>query len=118
MKKFLHKSISLLLVLFSFYQIVFSLYSIFILYPSVLNTAAPVSYKLQASLADKAFIIYLNTIVNSIYGTLLLFKETEKVTIIHLIIGFALFIFSLVFITPTKLTLDPFNFIIRDLLSF
>lgn len=116
MKKFITKLLSIILIIFGFYHIVISIFSIFYLYPRVLNSTESITWRLQESLVEKAFILYLSTIINGLYGLTLLLRPPEKVKTVHLLAGMVLVIFSFFFVTRTELTTDPVAIIFFNLL--
>jgi len=107
MKKTFAKIISFLLIIFGIYHIALSLVAIFIIYPQVLDSQKLIPFDLQESLVEKAIIIYISTAIDGLYGFSLLVKPAEKIKTIHLLAGIIIFVFSLFFVTRTRLTNDP-----------
>lgn len=118
MKKILTKTLSVALIIFGLYHVVLSIVSIFYIYPHVMESPERYSPQLRQSLVEKAFIIYLSTIIDGIYGFSLLIKPSDEVKAIHLIAGFALFLFSALFVTKTQLTMDPILIILLNFFNF
>ena len=109
-KDFVTKITSLTLVFTGFYQIFLSLNAVFFIYPSFDQTRP--SFTIQEGLIEKALLLYATMISDSIYGLALLFKPSQEVKTIHVIIGILLAVFSIFFITQTPFTVDPiFNFL-------
>jgi hypothetical protein len=117
MKKIFAKALSLLLIIFGLYHIGLSIISIFIIYPRLPNSPEGTSWLVQESLVEKAIILYLSTIIDGLYGLSLLIRPVDEIKTIHFLAGAVLFVFSLFFITRTRLTADPVLFYLFEILE-
>jgi hypothetical protein len=113
-KNFVAKTVSIILILSTVYQILLSINAIFFLYPELISGNHQVSLRLEMGLADKALLLYATMIVDGAYGLGLLLKPSREVEIFHIVLGAILAILSIFFITKTPFTTDPiFNFLIN-----
>ncbi|HUW21792.1 MAG TPA: hypothetical protein VMW41_03910 [Candidatus Bathyarchaeia archaeon] len=107
MKNILSKIVSYLLIIFGFYHIILSAVSIFFIYPIIFHTNEYHSFQIQEGLVEKAIIIYVSTVIDGFYGIALLVKPTDQIKTVHILAGLFIFVFSIFFITKSKVTNDP-----------
>ena len=107
LKHLLAKITSVLLIVFSLYQTLLSLNSIFFIYPRLNSNGDQELLLLEQGLVEKAIIIYLSMLATGIYGFVLLFKPQNQVKILHIVFGLLIFGASLFFVSKTPFTTDP-----------
>lgn len=117
LKSLTARVISLFLIASGLYQMLYSLESIFLIYPQFSSRFGEQSLIIQEGLIEKALIIYATMIVDGIYGTTLLFKPARKIKTAHIVIGFLIAVASVFFITKTPLTTDPVQQFLLNLLK-
>jgi len=100
------KLTSLALIISGAYQTLLSLNAIFFIYPHLAPQGQEI-YFIQEGLIEKALILYVSMVISGFYGVTLLFKPPEKIKIIHILSGMAIFIGSTFFVTQTPFTTDP-----------
>lgn len=117
LKDIFTKVLSVLLLIAGTYHFLLSSLFILFIYPRSLGTHKFIPFTLQESLIEKALVLYFTTIIEGIYGLSLLIRPREKVSVLHLLAGIAIFIFSIFFITQTRLTTDPLLVIFKEVLK-
>jgi hypothetical protein len=115
-KQIAAKITSVALIIFSLYQMVFSLNAIFFIYPHLSEGQNP-SYNLQQGLIEKAIVLYVTMITSGIFGFILFFKPAEKVKTIHILLGIIVFAISAYFSIQTPFSTDPLSRTILNMLN-
>ena len=103
----LAKLTSFLLIGIGLYQIINSTLLLVLVYPHLNFDQGYSGVLLYESLIEKALVYYASMMVNGVYGMSLLFKPKEELTYLQIIGGLFIFALSILFVTKTRVTMDP-----------
>lgn len=101
------KLISILLILVGFFHLAYSTYLLVFFYPNMSLPQGKLGLSIQRSLIEKALVMYLNLVVDGIYGLVLLTKPKEEIKVLHILLGAVVLAVSTFFMIQTPLTAIP-----------
>ena len=106
-KKLISKILSWAMIGTGIYQILYSIFLMFFVYPHYQGSSEINPEIIGRSLLEKGIVMYLSLILNTTLGLALLFTPEHKLRFYQIFIGVLLLGLTLFYVTSTPLTTNP-----------